>query len=544
MRKLIIGLLFITACSNKQEADMIITGAKVYTSDSSFNITEAIAVKDGKIIAIGNTKELTNAYKAKETIDASGKCIYPGFIDAHCHFSGYALTSYRLDLVGTKSYKEVLEKLVSYAKTNEYQWIYGRGWDQNDWEDKTYPTKTELDSLFPDKPVILKRVDGHAVLCNQKALDMAGITSETIIHGGMLLKKDGLLTGVLIDNATEAVEKIVTNPSGKQAEKLLKNAEQECFSLGLTGVVDCGVQTNEIKLLKSIYDTAGLLIGNSLLLAQDSTTLKAHAQEGFYKKGQLQINGIKLYADGALGSRGACLLKEYADMPGHLGMLLSDIGKMSEIATLAKAHNLQLCTHAIGDSANRAILRLYSQFLPKNNDLRWRIEHAQVVDNQDYVWFSTYNIIPSVQPTHAVSDMPWARERLGSERLPTAYAYKKLLQQNGWLPLGTDFPVEQINPLGTFYTAVARKNKDGKPEGGFLPQNGLSRQEALMGMTAWAAKSVFWEKEKGSIEKGKDADMVILDRDIMTVDEKEITKAQVMYTIVKGKIVYKKSGAE
>lgn len=467
MRRLIIGMLFITACSSRQEADMIITGAKVYTCDSSFSAIEAIAMKDGKIIATGSKSELENAYKAKETIDATDKYIYPGFIDAHCHFSGYALTSYRLELVGTKSYQEILENLVAYSKTNEYAWIYGRGWDQNDWEDKTYPTKTELDSLFADKPVILKRVDGHAVLCNQKALDMAGITPETIIPGGMLLMKDGKLTGVLIDNATEAVERLVTNPTGKQAEVLLKKAEQECISLGLTGVVDCGVQTNEIKLLKSIYDTAGLLIGNSLLLAQDSATLKAHTSEGFYKKGQLQINGIKLYADGSLGSRGACLLKEYADMPGHVGMLLSDITKMSEIAALAKAHNLQLCTHAIGDSANRAILRLYSQFLPKSNDLRWRIEHAQVVDNQDYVWFSTYKIIPSVQPTHAVSDMPWAGERLGAERLPTAYAYKKLLQQNGWLPLGTDFPVEQINPLGTFYTAVARKNKDGKPEGGF-----------------------------------------------------------------------------
>lgn len=537
-------MLFITACSSRQEADMIITGGKVYTSDSSFSIAEAIAIKDGQIIATGTAKELKSTYTAKETIDATDKYIYPGFIDAHCHFSGYALTSYRLELVGTKSYADVLEKLLAYNKTNEYAWIYGRGWDQNDWEDKTYPTKRELDSLFPDKPVILKRVDGHAVLCNQKALDMAGITSETVIPGGMLLKKDGKLTGVLIDNATEAVEKIVTNPTGKQAEELLKAAEQECFSLGLTGVVDCGVQTNEIKLLKSIYDTAGLLIGNSLLLAQDSTTLSIHAKEGFYKNGQLQINGIKLYADGSLGSRGACLLKEYADMPGHVGMLLSDISKMGEIAALAKAHNLQLCTHAIGDGANRAILRLYSQFLPKNNNLRWRIEHAQVVDNQDYVWFSMYNIVPSVQPTHAVSDMPWAGERLGAERLPTAYAYKKLLQQNGWLPLGTDFPVEQINPLGTFYTAVARKDKDGKPEGGFLSENGLSRQEALMGMTAWAAKSVFWEKQKGSIEKGKDADIVILDRDIMTIDEKEITKAQVIYTIVKGKIVYKKNGAE
>ncbi len=540
-----IALLAFVSCATKKRADMVILAGKVYTADSQFHEYEAIAIKDGEIIAVGDKSSITNQYSADSTVDVAGMYVYPGFIDAHCHFSGYALSSYRLDLVGTKSYEEVLAKLVEYDKTNTLDWIYGRGWDQNDWETKEYPDKKILDSLFPEKPIILKRVDGHAVLYNQKALDMAGITLNTIIPGGIVGKANGKLTGILIDNAAEPVENIIPSlPPIAEATKYLQAAEQECFSLGLTAVVDCGVKADQISLLQQLYEQNKLSIANSILLAQDDSTLNAYAAKGLYKKEQFQISGIKLYADGALGSRGACLLRAYADMPGHVGMLLSDISKMREIATLAKAHNLQLCTHAIGDSANRAILRLYSEFLPENNDLRWRIEHAQVVDYQDYVLFSKYKIIPSVQPTHAISDIPWAGDRLGEERLPTAYAYKKLLVQNGWMPLGTDFPVEAINPLATFYTVVARKDINGKPGNGFLPENKLGRKEALMGMTAWAAKSVFWEKEKGSIETGKDADLVILNKDIMTISENELLNVNVIYTIVKGKMVYKKTGAE
>ncbi len=538
-------IMLLASCRTKERVDVVIFAAKVYSTDSQFSTQEALAIKDGKVLETGTREYIRDKYEAGTIINVEDKYIYPGFIDAHCHFSGYGLSSYRLDLVGTTSYEEILAKLIEYDKTNTLDWIYGRGWDQNDWAVKEFPDKKALDSLFPHKPVILKRVDGHAVLCNQKALEMAGITEQTVIGGGIIEKKNGTLTGILIDNATEPIENIIPAlPPVAEATKYLQAAEQECFSLGLTGVVDCGVKADVIALLKQLYAQDKLSIANSVLLAQDDSTLKTYAADGFYKKGQFQINGIKLYADGALGSRGACLLKEYQDMPGHWGMLLSDMSKMKEIATLAKAHNLQLCTHAIGDSANRTILRLYSQFLPKNNDLRWRIEHAQVVDYQDYNWFSTYKIVPSVQPTHAISDMPWAGDRLGNDRLPTAYAYKKLLEQNGWIALGTDFPVEAINPIATFYTAVARKDKNGNPENGFLAENKLSRKEALLGMTYWAAKSVFWEKEKGSLEPGKDADIIILDKDIMQVSEGELLTTNVIQTIVKGKTVYKKTGAK
>lgn len=537
-----IGIVIFSACSNKENVDLIIKGATVYTCDSSFSTAQAIAINDSKIIAVGSIEEISSKYKGMKSINATGYHVYPGFIDAHCHFSGYAMDAYKCDLVGTKSYSDVLDKLIAYERTNKLEWIYARGWDQNDWPVKEYPDKKELDSLFPDKPVILKRIDGHAVLCNQKALDMANLTITSKINGGIIEKKKGTLTGILIDNATEPVEKLIPALSGEVAEKYLQRVEEECFSYGLTGVVDCGVKAPVIKTLRSLYEKDKLHIANSVLLSQDEETLNKLAKEGFVRQGQFQVNGIKMYADGALGSRGACLLKPYSDMPGHYGLILSDMDKMRQIATLAKAQNLQLCTHAIGDSANRAILRLYSEFLAEHNDKRWRIEHAQVVDYQDNNWFNKYKITPSVQPTHAISDMPWAVDRLGEKRLPTAYAYKRLLDQNGWIALGTDFPVEAIDPIQTFYTAVTRKDKNGYPENGFMPENKLSRKEALLGMTLWAARSVFWEKEKGSIEPGKDADIVILNKNLMKEEEEKIPGVQVSYTIVKGKIVYKKPG--
>lgn len=540
-RVLFLLCLSIIACNQKDKADIIITNAEIYACDSAFSLYNTVIINDGKICAVGGA-DLLELYQSDKVIDRGA--VYPGFIDAHCHFSGYALNGYQCDLVGTSSYQDVLNKLFAYEKENKLGWIYGRGWDQNDWEIKEYPDKRDLDSLFPNKPVILKRVDGHAVLCNQKALDMAGISTDTYINGGMILKENGRLTGILIDNATEPVENLIEQLSPKQALEYLQQAEQECFSLGLTGVVDCGVKADTIKLLFDLYKNKKIRIGNSILLSQDEATLDAYAAQGFKKEDQIQINGIKMYADGSLGSRGACLLEPYSDMQGHYGMMLSDMRYFTSLAELAERHKLQLCTHAIGDSANRAILGLYAEFLASKNDKRWRIEHAQVIDFQDFIKFRKYSIIPSVQPTHAISDMPWAVERVGEYRLRKTYAYKKLLEQNGWIALGTDFPVEHINPLGTFYTAVARKDNEGHPQTGFMKENALSRKEALLGMTTWAARSVFWEDRKGSIEVGKDADIVILDKNILNIPEEDILKTEVVYTIVQGIVVYKRNGAE
>lgn len=531
----------ISSCSEKKEtADYIIISKGIHNGVDSMSIyqNQCIVVRSDTIIDIGDNNTV-NKYHCDSVITTDGY-VFPGFIDAHCHFSGYALDGYKCDLVGTKSYEEVIEHLIAYEKSNKFGWIYARGWDQNDWEVKEYPDNKLLDSLFPNKPVIIKRIDGHAILCNTKALKIAGINSKTRIDGGYIEKKNGKLTGILIDNAAEPVENIIGRLPKEDAYKYLVNTERECYSLGLTTVVDCGVKNETIELLKELYTSGKLSIGNILLLSQDKKTLDYYAEKGRFDNGQLAITGIKVYADGALGSRGACLIEQYEDMPGHYGMMLADSIEITRIANLAKANNLQLCTHAIGDSANRTILKLYSQLLAKNNTKRWRIEHAQVVKYNDYMYYSDYSIIPSVQPTHAISDMPWAVNRIGKKRLPSAYAYKQLLNAAGTIALGTDFPVEAINPLATFYTAVTRKDKEGNPEKGFLKENALSRFEALKGMTIWAAYSVFQEKKKGSLEKGKQADIVILDKDIMHISESEILKTQVLYTICNGKIRYKK----
>ncbi len=535
----IVCVILLASCTSKQKVDTILTGGTIYSLDSANTVAKAIAINQGKIVDYGTIEYIKTTYTAEEIINTEGKTVYPGFIDAHCHFSGYALDGYKCDLTGTGSYKEVLAKLIEYEKSNKLSWIYGRGWDQNDWEIKDWPTKKDLDSLFPNKPVILKRVDGHAILCNQKALDMAGISANAKVEAGKIIVTDGKPTGILIDNAMEPVEKIAGKLPEIESIRYLQKLQQECYSYGLTGVVDCGVTNDVIDILMKLYAENKLSINNILLLSSDSTTLAVYTPKGLVKNNNLKIAGIKVYGDGSLGSRGACLIKDYSDMPGHRGTIITPINKIDQIADLAKASNFQLCTHAIGDSTNRAILRLYGKKLLKTNDLRWRVEHAQVVDYQDIDMFKAYSIVPSVQPTHATSDAPWAGERLGTKRLPEAYAYKQLLAQNGWLPLGTDFPVEQINPINTFYAAVFRKDKNGKPENGFQKENALTREEALRGITIWAAKSVFLEKTKGSIEKGRDADLVIMDTDIMTAPEKEILKAKTIYTIVNGKIVYK-----
>jgi len=517
---------------------MLIQNATIYTVDSSWHIYQAMAVNDGSIIAIGSNKEINSRYTSTNNINATGKFIYPGFIDAHCHFSGYALDKYKCALEDTRSFQQVIQKLVAYEKTNELSWIYGRGWDQNKWPVKEFPTKDTLDKLFPDKPVILKRIDGHAILCNEKALEMAHITVHTTIEGGQIIKKNGQLTGVLIDNAMEPVENLIPALPAAQAEKYLQAAQNDCYSFGLTYVIDCGVKKDVINLLRHLYAQNKLSIGNALLLADDEVTFGAFVKQGPVDYGQLKIAGIKMYADGALGSRGASLIDDYTDMPGHRGTLLSPIAHFKDIAALALQYHWQLCTHAIGDNANRQILNVYAEALNGKNDLRWRIEHCQVVDPTDMHLFGDNSIIPSVQPTHATSDMPWAINRLGAARLPHAYAFKDLLNQNGWEALGTDFPVEGISPIHTFYAAVFRQDAKGYPLGGFLSKNALTRKEALQGMTIWAAKSIFSEKQKGSLEKGKDADFVILDTDIMKAPQQKILKTKVLYTIVKGKIVY------
>ncbi len=531
-------VLFLASCSSKQKVSLLIHHAKIYTVDDNFSTAEAMVITEGKIIATGSNDDIQKNYEGKETIDAKGNTIFPGFIDAHCHFTGYATDMWKCSLFGTTSFEEVVNKITAYSKRAPMQWIYGRGWDQNDWAVKEFPDKKIFDSLFPDRPVFIKRVDGHAALLNQKALDIAGITTATKIPGGEVEIKNGKLTGILVDNAMHFAEKKVPLLNDTLAKKYFNDAQQLCFAAGLTGVHDCGITEQTVELVKEAQKNGGLKMKIFALLADDTSYYERWIKSGPLKTERLHVGGFKFYADGALGSRGACLLKDYADKAGWKGFLLSDTSHFIKAANMLANSALQMCTHAIGDSGNRALLQIYSAVLKGKNDRRWRIEHAQVVAPNDIHYFADFNIIPSVQPTHATSDMYWAADRLGKERIKNAYAYKQLLQTNGWMPLGTDFPVEDINPLKTFLAAVARQDSKGFPAAGFQMDNVLGRKETIYGMTLWAAKAAFEEKEKGSLVAGKAADFIMLDKDLMQSAKEDILKTTVLGTWVNGEQVY------
>lgn len=534
---LLLTLLF-TSCSKKETVDVIVYNAKVYTVNSKFDTVEAFAVKGGKILALGKSDEIKGKYTAKEEVDANGKAVYPGFIDAHAHFYGYGQSLQSADLRETKSWDEVLARLTEFAKTHPDGWLIGNGWDQNDWQDKAFPTNEKLIALFPGRPVFLNRIDGHAAIANQKALDDAGIKSEQKLVGGDMLTQNGKLTGVLIDNAVTLVERKIPSPDAKLAEKIFLDAQKNCFAAGLTTIDDCGLSYLAVEFIEKLQQSNKLKMRLYVMLSDEPDNYKYLFNRGPIKTDRLNVRAFKVYADGALGSRGACLLHPYSDMQNKTGFLLSNQKHFEEVATKIAANHFQMCTHAIGDSANRVILNIYNKILKGKNDQRWRIEHAQVVNTKDFDLFGKASIIPSVQPTHATSDMYWAKQRLGAERLKNAYAYKQLLKQNGWIPLGTDFPVENINPLLTFYAATVRADAKGFPKGGFQIENALTPEEALRGMTIWAAKANFEEEEKGSLEKGKLADFVMLDHDILKSTPQNILKTKVLKTYLNGEKVY------
>ena len=527
-----------TGCSIKKQADTILHHGVVYTVDEKFSVAEAIAVKDGKILAVGSNDEILKTYSAKEIIDLESRPVYPGFIDAHAHFYGYGMGLQECDLVGTKSWDDIIERIKKFANENKVGWLIGRGWDQNDWDVKQFPSKEKLDELFPDRPVLLTRVDGHAAIANQKALDIAGVNAGDKLTGGDVEVKNNKLTGILVDNAVDLVAGKIPPPSPAQIKEALLDAQKNCFAVGLTTIDDCGLNYDAVEFIDGLQKSGELKMRLYVMLSDAKENYGYLFKKGKIKTDRLNVSSFKVYADGALGSRGACLLQPYSDKPDHYGFLLSKPEHFDSVAKIIYENNFQMCTHAIGDSGNRMILKVYANYLKGKNDRRWRVEHAQVINENDFKLFGENSVIPSVQPTHATSDMYWAGERLGKEREKGAYAYKQLLQQNNVLPLGTDFPVEDINPLNTFYSAVIRKDKNNFPEEGYQMNNALTREEALKGMTIWAAYSNFEEKEKGSIEPGKFADFVIFDNDIIKCNDKNILSAKLLFTFINGQIVY------
>lgn len=535
MKKLLAIALIATvfSCeSEKTEVDSIVINGNIYTVNSNFDKAEAFAIKDGKFLDIGSSKAIQDKYASNNVIDANGQTIVPGFIDAHCHFLSLGLNQQTVDLVGTKSFEEIIQRITDFQNEKNLDFIQGRGWDQNNWPVKEFPNKSMLDVLYPDTPIVLTRIDGHAILANQAALDLGNVTVDSKVSGGEVIVENGQLTGVLVDNAENLVMEHWPKSTKKELINALLDAQKICFDNGLTTVDDAGLSRSAIELIDSLQQTGDLKIRVYAMVSGSEANVDYFLKKGVSKTERLNVSSFKFFADGALGSRGAMLRQPYTDKPGHLGLMVTDLQTLNNAAERIANSEFQMNTHAIGDSANRAILQTYEKVLKNHTDRRWRVEHAQIISPEDFEYYK--NIVPSIQPTHATSDMDWAEDRLGPDRVKGAYAFKQLMDAYGKVALGTDFPVEEVSPFLTFYAAVARKDLEGLPENGYQMENALTREETLKGMTIWAAYSNFEEDEKGSIEKGKFADFIILDKDIMTAEVNDIPNIKVEKTFVGG----------
>ena len=529
-------VFFFSFTSCQQKVDLLVYNATVYTMDNNGTVASSFVIDKGKFIAVGDD-ELLQKYNARRVLNLQKLPVYPGLIDSHSHFLEMGLSLQQIDLRGTKSFEEIIILLQDTFDEKQINVIVGRGWDQNDWEVKELPNKERLDNLFPNIPVALRRIDGHALLVNQKALDLAGITIDTKVEGGSIIKENGKLTGVLIDAPVRLIENILPKPTKNNKIKALQDASEIVFANGLTSVTIAGMDKDDIFLIDSLQKKGLLNVRINAMISNTKENMDYFLEAGPIKTNKLNVRSFKVYADGALGSRGAALKNAYSDLKTHHGKFITSKDSLQKLAYILAATPFQMNTHAIGDDANKAVLEAYKKALVFSDDPRWRVEHSQVIDTADIKLFNR-KTIPSVQPTHATSDMYWAEDRLGSDRLLGSYAYKALLNQSGRIALGTDFPVEEVSPIMTFYAAVARKDSEQFPEGGYLSENKLSRDEALRGMTIWGAYASFEDDEKGSIEVGKNADFIMTDRDIMRVSEKRILKTRIVATILDGNVVY------
>lgn len=537
-----VGCILFFGCQ-KQGIDLIVHNAQVITMDDDNPAAEALAINQGKILFVGTKQQVFDRYESENTLDAEDKTIMPGIIDAHAHFYQLGLGLQEVDLRGTTSKEDVIQKISEFTPYKTANFIVARGWDQNDWSDRSYPTRQDLDAVFPEVPVALQRVDGHALWVNSKALAMAGIEEAGAVAGGMVMgDSQGKPNGILIDAPCDRVLELIPEPTLELAAQALKSAQDYCFSLGLTGVHDAGLRRPIIELIDSLQQRDELRIKLEAMVSNIEPDVSYYLSKGPVVKHRLRVGSIKVYADGALGSRGAALRAPYSDEPDHYGAIITPMDELEALAERALLAGFQVNTHAIGDSANVSVLRVYQEALAthimaREESVRWRIEHAQVVPPDYFAAFSK-NIIPSVQPTHATSDMYWVEDRLGADRMPGAYAYNSLLNQAGMLALGTDFPVEYVNPMLTLSAAVYRRDTSGYPNAGFYIDEAITREQALKGMTLWAAYANFSEDRRGSLTPGKDADFIMLDRNPLNCADQELSQIKVLKTFVDGQRVY------
>jgi len=530
-----------------EPADRILKNGVIYTLDAARPVVTALAIRGDRVAATGSWEEIAPLAGARTVVlDLAGATAYPGFVDGHAHVGGLGRAMEILDLTGAASEADVAMLVRrSAAGTPAGDWILGRGWDQNRWSEKLFPTQASLTAAAPDHPVVLTRVDGHAIWCNRRALEMAGLGDRAVpVEGGeILVDESGRPTGILVDRASDLIESKIPAARPEDIRRRLKRAMERCAAVGLTQVHDAGVGSAELAQYRALLQADQMPIRIWAMLEGDEAWLESQLAAGVSQDaaGRLVIRAVKMYADGALGSRGAWLLAPYTDRPDTSGLPVNPTETLERIARLCARYGFQACTHAIGDRANRTILDVYQRVLaglPDGRERRFRVEHAQVLAMADIPRFHALGVIPSMQPTHCTSDMPWAVRRLGPERARYAYTWQTLIRTGVVIPTGSDFPVEAPDPLLGFYAAVTRMDKAGQPPGGWTPMERMTREQALRGMTEWSAFAAFQEKDKGVLANGKWADITVTDQNLMRVPESDILKTRVLLTMVGGRIVY------
>ncbi|MEY4626851.1 MAG: amidohydrolase [Bacteroidetes bacterium] len=527
-----------TLSAQNQSNRAIYTAEKIYLADTGFTTATAMVVENSIILYAGDVRTADSLYPNTPKMEFPGKFIYPGFIDAHCHFLAYSKGLTEVDLVGCKSEADAVKRAKKFSKKNTLPWLIGRGWDQNDWASKSYPSMAQLDKAFPNTPVCLSRIDGHAVWINSAAVKALNLNTDAAIPGGEFVKSNGKFQGICIDNAADLVKSQLPKAPFSAWEKGLATGLKNCHAQGLTQIAEAGISQDDITLIKDLQKQGKLDLRIYGMLSLSDENLGYISRNGMIYTDLFTMRSVKMYLDGALGSRGALLKGDYCDQLGHKGLQIIDEAKFEMYQVYLLNKGFQVCVHAIGDSANAIALRTFQKNIPEGYDARWRIEHAQIVNAKDQKIFAKRSIIPSVQPTHATSDAPWADERLCSTVAKGGYAYQNLLSQAKVIALGTDFPVEGISPINTFYAATQRMDAAGKLERPFIGEQALSRKQAMWGMTLWAAYANFDETRTGSLEAGKMADFIVMDTDLMTVAAEKIPKAKVWHTYIGGKSVY------
>ena len=541
-------MMLLLAILTLQQADLVVTNARVYTSDVNRPVAEALVVRGGRIAFVGSNRgALALAGPRPERLDLTGKTVIAGMVDAHTHLLGLGQALRTVDLVGTRSYDEVIARVAERARTaRPGEWIRGRGWDQNDWADTRFPTHAALSRAVPNNPVYLTRVDGHAALVNAKALELAQVTAAAADPSGGRFIRDSANnpTGVLIDNAQGIVSRVIPAASRAELREQALAAIAEANRWGLTGIHDAGVGAEGIAVYEELAKEGRYNLRNYVMIRANDSLLDAFMRRGPQKAlhdGRLWIRAIKISADGALGSRGAALLEPYSDDPGNTGLITTPPERIKSVAVRALRAGFQLNVHAIGDRANRVVLDQFEAALREvpTADHRFRIEHAQILRYQDISRFAQLDVIPSMQGSHQTSDMYWVPNRLGWARAQGAYAWRSLLNTGVVIPNGSDFPVEAVNPLISFHSFVTRQDAENFPAGGWMPEQRTTRQEALLSITLWPAYAAFMENESGSLTAGKYADFVVLDQDIMRAAPEDILRTRVMLTVVGGRPVYR-----